>query len=233
MRWSKGSDEKADPRPPPPSKNASFSSGKYFGEMLDQELGQPARILRHLDHRPVAGGENADERRKAQQKRIVPGNDDADHAERLGHEPIARAEEHQQIDAPPARLHPAFQALRGVVDSVQNQEHLAEQRLELAAIAVVSVDRCDDRRLVVLDETRERLEVGDPLVIGRLGRLQIGGALGGEAGLELGRHGDVGRDEGRRVHRGLASGCFTSGKEPKASGEWDSRLSLLHIIRYS
>ena len=30
-RWSKGSDEKAGPRPPPSSKKASLSSGKYFG----------------------------------------------------------------------------------------------------------------------------------------------------------------------------------------------------------
>ena len=32
IRWSNGSDEKAGPRPPPSSKNASLSSGKYLGE---------------------------------------------------------------------------------------------------------------------------------------------------------------------------------------------------------
>ena len=98
IRWSKGSDEKAGPRPPPSSKKASLSSGKYFGEDLDQQLGQAPRILRHLHHRPVARGENADERRKAQIERIVPWNDDADHAERLGDDPVACTGEDHEVD---------------------------------------------------------------------------------------------------------------------------------------
>ena len=84
------------------------------------------------------------------------------------------------------RIHP-FSRFDGVVNRVERQEDFGEQRLEFAAVAVVRVDRGDDRGLVFLDQAAERLEVGDPLGIGGLGRLEIGGALGGEAGLEFGR----------------------------------------------
>src|SRR5208337_786695 len=46
--------------------------------------------------------------------------------------------------------------------------------------------------LVVLDKAAERLQVRDPLRMGGLRRLEIGGALGGEARLKFDRDGEVG-----------------------------------------
>ena len=165
---------------------------KYFGEISDQQLGQTLRILGHLDHRPIAGGEDADEGRKAEEQRKVPRHDDAYHAERLRHDAIARAGENEEIDPPAARLHPALHPLGGVASSVENPEHLGEQGLEFAAIAVVRIDRGDDRGLIVLDEAAEGLQIRDPLRMRGLRRLEIGGPLGGEAGLEFDRDGELG-----------------------------------------
>ena len=77
--------------------------GEIFRRDLDQEFRETARIRRHLDHRPVAGGEDAGERPEAQIQRIVPRDDDADDAERLGNDPVARAWERQEVDTATAR----------------------------------------------------------------------------------------------------------------------------------
>ena len=71
--------------------------GEIFRRDLDQEFRKTPRILRHLDHRPVAGGENAGERRKAQQHRKVPRHDDPHDAKRLRDQAIARAGKRQRI----------------------------------------------------------------------------------------------------------------------------------------
>src|SRR5208337_3334953 len=74
----------------------------------------------------------------------------------------------------------------------------------------------DDRRLVLLDEARERLEVGEPLGVGGLGRLEESRALRVEARLEFGRDGEVGR-EGWGVHE-LPWKCRSFGEAPPAFG---------------
>ena len=73
-----------------------------------------------------------------------------------------------------------------VAKPIEGGEDLAEYGLEFAAAAIVGVDRRDDGALVFLDETRERLEVGEPLGVARLRRLEEGRALRGEARLKLG-----------------------------------------------
>ena len=90
-----------------------------------------------------------------------------------------------------------------VAKPIQRGEDLAEYGLELAAAAIVGVDRGDDGALVFLDEARERLEVGEPLGAARLRRLEEGGALRGEAGLKLGGDGKVGDRNSGRVHGSL------------------------------
>jgi hypothetical protein len=94
-RWSKGSEEKAGPRPPPSSKNWSFSGGKYFGATA---------ISRRAS--PVAGGEDGGERREGQHQRKVPRHDHPDDAQRLGDHPVARGRVHHQVDLALLRLHP-------------------------------------------------------------------------------------------------------------------------------
>ncbi len=169
--------------------------GKVFWREFDQQFRQPARVLRHLHHRPIACGEDADERSEAQIQRIIPRNDHADYAERLRDQPIAGAGKNHAVYPATARTHPALEALGRVVNAVEHREDFGERRLEFAATAVVAVDRGHDRRPVLLDQPGEPLEVGDPLGVGRLRRLQIGGALGVETGLELGGDGDGLRPE--------------------------------------
>src|SRR6266550_6413596 len=83
-RWSKGNDENPGPRPPPSSKKASFSIGKYFGETRMRtfasafEFSDILTIARLPAARIAASG-----RAEAEVKREIPGNDDPDNAERL------------------------------------------------------------------------------------------------------------------------------------------------------
>ena len=184
--------------------------GEIFRRRFDHEFGETLRVFGHLDHRPVAGGENADKRREAQLQREVPRHDDADDAERLRDDAVLRAGEDQLIDLAAARLHPAADALDRVVDAVEHRKDFAEGGLEGAAIAVVGVDCRHDRRPIVLHETAERLEIGDALGLRRLRSLQKSGALRGKAGLEFGRKVDVRRGECGRVHKLLPFAAVTS-----------------------
>ncbi len=47
------------------AKERELVRGEIFWRRLDQQFGQTPRVVGHPDHRPVACGEDADERRKA------------------------------------------------------------------------------------------------------------------------------------------------------------------------
>jgi hypothetical protein len=130
---------------------------------------------------------------------------------------VPRAREGQKVDRAALRPHPVLQALGRVVRGVDHVKDFGEFRLERAAIAVVGVDRGRDRGLIFLDQPGEPLEVGDALGVGGLRRLPIGGALGVEAGLELGGDGDIDGRKSGRVH-GL---CLLRGRSAAPPGTGD------------
>ena len=79
----------AGPQPPASPKNISFSGGST-GRERDQQAREMGGVLRHLDHRPVAGGEDRGQRRERQVERKVPRHDHADHAQRLQDQAVLR-----------------------------------------------------------------------------------------------------------------------------------------------
>ena len=111
---------------------ATSASSKRSATSRAQQLREGGRQLGRLDHRPVAGGERVDERRESELERVVPGRDDADHAERLVADPGARRLE-QGIDPAPLRPHPARDVLAGVADRVQRRNDLEQARSRCAS----------------------------------------------------------------------------------------------------
>ncbi len=106
-----------------------------------------------------------------------------------------------------------------------DRKNLGEQRLEFAAVAEVGADGGDYRRLIFLQETPQRAKVGEPLRMGRLGRLEIGRPLCAKARLEFGRDGDIGGGESGGVH-GLPFGCGLSPTGSTAVQPISRRLAI-------
>ena len=155
--------------------------GRKVGrDALDQQPRQVARVLAHLDHGAVAGGEDGRQRHQAQVDRKVPRHDHADHAQRLRDHPVARAEEGAQVHAAALRLHPAAQVPGGVVDAVHGRHDLGQQRLVARAVAVVGADRVAQRVLVLAHEALQRAQIGQALGQRRHGVGEIGLALQGQ-----------------------------------------------------
>ena len=73
---------------------------------LGEQRREARRVLAHLDHCAVAGGQGVDQRADGQEQRVVPRHDDADHAQRLRPQFGPRRQK-QQVGQAPARLHPA------------------------------------------------------------------------------------------------------------------------------
>jgi hypothetical protein len=174
-----------------PAAAAVIEEGELVGRKvlrseLHQQTRQMGRVLRHLDHGPVAGGEDSGQRTDREKEREVPRNDDADDAQRLADEPVLRQREHHPVDLAPHRPHPAPEMLDRVADAVEDDEELGEQRLESRAIAVVAIDGLDQRLLVLLEHARERLEVRDALPVARVRVGEIGLALARQSLLEFG-----------------------------------------------
>jgi methionine aminopeptidase len=83
------------------------------------------------------------------------------------------------------RLHPALELADRVADAVEHDEELGEQGLEAGAIAVVAVDRLDERGLVLLEHARQCLQVGHALQVAGVRVGQVGRALARQALLEF------------------------------------------------
>ena len=90
-------------------KESQFFFGEIGWHFRNQEGCQISRILRHLDHRAIAGGEDTHHRYDAQIDRKIPRHDDADNPDRLRNHPVLGTEIGRDIDVPPLRLHPAFE----------------------------------------------------------------------------------------------------------------------------
>ena len=104
--------------------------GREVGRhLLDQERGQVARVLAHLDHRAVAGGEHVGQWDQAQVQREVPRHDDAHDAQRLRDHAVAGADEVAQVHRAALRAHPLAQRADDVRDAVHRGKDLGQQRL--------------------------------------------------------------------------------------------------------
>ena len=99
----------------------SFSSAEKCGDEFAR-----------LDDDTVAGGERAVAGASVELQRIIPGRDDADDAERLRHQPVARGQELQRRRHA-LRRHPALEVLGGMPDLGEHHHGLGDGGLDRAS----------------------------------------------------------------------------------------------------
>lgn len=110
---------------------------------------------------------SADCGRERELERIIPGRNDADDAERLRHQPVARGQELQRGGDSPQR-HPALQVLCGMPDLGEQRHRLGDGGLDCRAVAEIGRDRLPEALLVVGDEAAQPRQPVQPL--GKAGR---------------------------------------------------------------
>ena len=91
--------------------------GRY---QLSQQRGESRHQFARLDHHAVARGKRPDGGRQRELKRIIPGRDDADDAERLRDQPVLGRHE-LQCGRDASRRHPFLQMFGGVPDLAEHQ----------------------------------------------------------------------------------------------------------------
>jgi len=135
-----------------------FRRAEIFTNRLRQAGGESRGEFARLDHREVAGGERADQRRERQLQRIVPGRDDADDAERQRHQAVrARPEVKLGRNAP--RLHPARHVPQRVFDGGLDNERFGELRFVGRAVAEIGADLGGKVAFVILKQRSEPAQV--------------------------------------------------------------------------
>jgi hypothetical protein len=134
------------------------------GEHAREQRAHGRRVFGRLDHHAVAGGERARQRHDGQLEGIVPGRDDADHAERRVAHFAARRPE-GQVDRAPLRPHPLAQALAREVDLVERHQHVGAERLQRCAPAEIGRAGLHELVAVRAHRTFELLERGDALAV--------------------------------------------------------------------
>ena len=155
-------------------KEGQLVLGEVGRRLVDQQLCQAARILRHLDHAAVARGESRRQATKAQEDREIPRHDVPDHAHGLWNHTVAGAEEVLQVHAAPLRLHPLPQVADRVVHAVDDTVKLGKQGLVTRAVAIVGADRIQDGFTVVAQEGLQLAQVGLALLQIGIGVCQVG-----------------------------------------------------------
>ncbi len=127
-------------------------------ELLGNGLLQECRKVRHqfarLDDDTVAGGDRADRGRQRELQRIIPGRDDADHAERLRDQPVARGQELQR-GRHALRRHPGLQVFCRMPDLGEHQHRLGDIGLHRRAVAEIGRDRLPEALLVLADNSAQ------------------------------------------------------------------------------
>ena len=121
---------------------------------------------------------------------IVPRRDDADDAERLRREAIARRQE-RQLGRNAARPHPAREPSARIEDGAAGHEQFGDARLLRGAAAEIGVDRGDEGVLVVVDQLEQPVEALASRGGRRVGIGGEGAPLRGEALGELGKAGEL------------------------------------------
>ncbi|BDS31393.1 hypothetical protein KAM479c_31170 (plasmid) [Aeromonas caviae] len=143
-----------------------IEQGAQHGVGVRGELGE-------LDHGAVAGSEGADEGPEAQHHREIPGHHDADHAEGL----IVHLDPggcQQQAGMTALRFHPPLEPFQGVVDLHDAGEHIGDQAVVIAALAVVPGQGLTQCLLVAQQPLLEGVKSG---AAGR--QIRHGGGLAG------------------------------------------------------
>ena len=166
-----------------------------------EERAEPRRVLRHLEHRAVAGGESTGQRRYREIQRVVPRHDDADDAERLAQQARA-ARQAPPGDGAAFRAHPAAQVAPRVRDAVEAGELLEQLGFLRGAHAEVGGNRVADPGCILAQHARESRESLAPFGCGGMGVHRERAALQLQSLRELRR---MGREAGRflcRGHRG-------------------------------
>jgi hypothetical protein len=130
----------------PAGDEGELVGGEVARADLREQRGGGGRELASLDHRPVARGQDAGERRHHQVHREVPRRDDADHALGLVFHPGARTEQAQRelhrASLPP---HPAVDVLQRVAKGRDRAGDVGQHRLDRAAVAEVLRQRVTER----------------------------------------------------------------------------------------
>ncbi|KFB73177.1 MAG: hypothetical protein AW09_001569 [Candidatus Accumulibacter phosphatis] len=123
-----------------------------FSEVSANQLGEQRRgrrgDLRHLDQRPIAGGQCCCERCRGEENRVVPGHHDADGAKRLmTHFRPARLK--PQRNRTRLWLHPAPQVAARMADRFVTRKKLEQACFGSRTMAEIAAYRVGDRLLVV------------------------------------------------------------------------------------
>jgi hypothetical protein len=139
---------------------------EFLRDHLLEQRGKMRHELARLDHHAVAGGDRADCRRKRELQRIIPGCDDADHAERLRNQPVARRHELQR-SRHALRRHPALQVFCGMADLAEHQQRLGDGGLDRRAMAEIGRDRLLEALLIVGDRSAQARQPVEPFGQGR------------------------------------------------------------------
>ena len=125
----------------------AFVGGEAACDQLLEQRRKARRELAGFDQHAVAGSQRGDRRAERQLQRVVPGTDDARHAQRLRHDP-ARARQGVQGRGDAARLHPAPQVLARMRDGAQHHDGFGDGGFMPRALAEVGRDRFGDRVFV-------------------------------------------------------------------------------------
>ena len=156
--------------------------GEGLADQFLEQFAGARRGLAHLDHHPVAGGQRRQHRADGQIQRVVPGHDNAHHAQRLVFHPhLARPL--GGADLALGGLHPFAQMLGVVLDAFHAGEHFRQLGLVGGAVAEVGVQRLHPGVHVVQQHRLELLNMLMALLGGGVGLAAVRRFLGGENAL--------------------------------------------------
>ncbi|MNT29800.1 hypothetical protein D3C72_1655600 [compost metagenome] len=115
-------------------------------QLLEQQAGR-RRGFAELEHDPIAGGQGPGQRPHGQKQRVVPGHDDADHAQRLIHHLGAGGLE-CQAHFTWRRFHPLLEVPFAMAHTLNARHQFCQPGFIGAATAEVFVDGCDQGLLL-------------------------------------------------------------------------------------
>jgi hypothetical protein len=170
--------------------------------LFGEQRREARRVLAHLDHHAVAGGQRIHQRAHREIERVVPRHHDADHAARLRQQRGARGQE-QPVGQRAPRLHPAAAVAQRVAHRGQAGEDFQQVGLFRRAPAEVGIDGHGEglallaqHRLERAQATRAHAPVGQRFT--RLGTAQVG-----KGGVEVGAHQNFARSSTPHMRGGV------------------------------
>ena len=129
---------------------------EHLAELVGKQAAKVLRVARHLDHRSVAGGQDADERAQGEEERVVPGGDDPHDALGLRDEPVGAGRKEPR-NRPTLRLDPFTKLLPRVTKPVDDWKDFEDLRLLGTAVPEVLSNGLDDRVGVFQQDSLDRV----------------------------------------------------------------------------